>query len=153
MTAPKWTNSGAVLRLKGKGVQGKNGRGDQYVTLTVRLPDKPDPDLEKFFAQKRCEPPPQNPATRHDHADSDFFDHDPIEAETIAIWVEAGWLAPDRNGDNGLSEIDIARARLIHDLKNNIGVNDEAVPLILDLIDQLHGLRRAMRQLVRRRGL
>jgi DnaJ-class molecular chaperone len=44
-----------VLRLKGKGVQGKNGRGDQYVSLTVRLPDKPDPDLEKFFAQKRSE--------------------------------------------------------------------------------------------------
>ena len=53
MTAPKWTNSGAVLRLKGKGVQGKDGRGDQYVTLKIRLPDKPDPDLEKFFAQKR----------------------------------------------------------------------------------------------------
>ncbi len=54
MTAPKWTNSGAVLRLKGKGVQGKDGRGDQYVTLKIRLPDKPDPDLEKFFAQKRA---------------------------------------------------------------------------------------------------
>ena len=55
MTAPKWTNSGAVLRLKGKGVQGKDGRGDQYVRLTIRLPDKPDPDLEKFFAQKRAD--------------------------------------------------------------------------------------------------
>ncbi len=83
----------------------------------------------------------------------DFFDQEPIEAETIAIWIEAGWLAPDRNGDHRLSEIDIARARLIHDLKNNIGVNDEAVPLILDLIDQLHGLRRAMRNLVKRKDL
>ena len=83
----------------------------------------------------------------------DFFDQEPIEAETIAIWIEAGWLAPDRSGDNRLSEIDIARARLIHDLKNNIGVNDEAVPLILDLIDQLHGLRRAMRNLVKRKDL
>ena len=61
--------------------------------------------------------------------------------------------APHRNGDKSLSEIDIARARLIHDLKKNIGVNDEAVPLILDLIDQLHGLRRAMRHLVRRKDL
>ncbi len=60
---------------------------------------------------------------------------------------------PDRNGGNRLSEIDIARARLIHDLKKNIGVNDEAVPLILDLIDQLHGLRRAMRHMVKRRDL
>ncbi len=83
----------------------------------------------------------------------DFFDQEPIEAETIAIWIEAGWLAPDRNGGNRLSEIDIARARLIHDLKKNIGVNDEAVPLILDLIDQLHGFRRAMRNMVKRRDL
>ncbi len=83
----------------------------------------------------------------------DFFDRDQIEAETIAVWIEAGWLAPDRTGETGLSEIDIARLRLIHDLKNNIGVNDEAVPVILDLIDQLHGLRRAMRNMVKRQGL
>ena len=83
----------------------------------------------------------------------DFFDHDQIEAQAIAAWIEAGWLTPDNNSPDALSEIDIARARLIHDLKNHLGVNDEAVPLILDLIDQLHGLRRAMRQLVRRKDL
>ena len=83
----------------------------------------------------------------------DFFDHDQIEAQAIVAWIEAGWLTPDNNNLDALSEIDIARARLIHDLKNHLGVNDEAVPLILDLIDQLHGLRRAMRQLVRRKDL
>jgi DnaJ-class molecular chaperone len=54
MTVPKWANTGTVLRLKGKGVPGPNGsRGDEYVTLKVVLPDKPDPELEKFVAQWR----------------------------------------------------------------------------------------------------
>jgi len=51
MTVPKWANTGRVLRLKGKGVRGADGNhGDQLVTLKVTLPDKPDPELEKFVA-------------------------------------------------------------------------------------------------------
>jgi len=54
MTVPKWANTGTVLRLKGKGVPRPDGsRGDEYVTLKVMLPDKPDPELEKFIAQWR----------------------------------------------------------------------------------------------------
>lgn len=49
MTVPKWTNTGAVLRLKGKGVPRSDGsKGDELVTLKVMLPEKPDPELEKF---------------------------------------------------------------------------------------------------------
>lgn len=52
MTIPKGANTGRVLRLKGKGVPRPNGtRGDEYVTLQVMLPEKPDPELEKFIAQ------------------------------------------------------------------------------------------------------
>lgn len=51
MTVPKWSNSGTVLRLKGRGVPRRDGkRGDEYVTLKVMLPEKPDPELEKFMA-------------------------------------------------------------------------------------------------------
>jgi len=54
MTVPPWSNSGAVLRLKGKGAPNRDGlRGDEYVTLKVMLPDKPDPELEKFISQWR----------------------------------------------------------------------------------------------------
>jgi DnaJ-class molecular chaperone len=54
MTVPKWSNTGKVLRLKGKGVpRPDNTRGDEYVTLKVMLPDKPDPDLERLVAQWR----------------------------------------------------------------------------------------------------
>jgi DnaJ-class molecular chaperone len=54
MTVPKWTNTGAVLRLKGKGAPRANGsRGDELVALKIMLPEKPDPELEKFIAQWR----------------------------------------------------------------------------------------------------
>jgi DnaJ-class molecular chaperone len=54
MTVPKWSNTGTVLRLKGKGVPRANGaRGDEYVTLKVMLPDKPDPELERLITQWR----------------------------------------------------------------------------------------------------
>jgi DnaJ-class molecular chaperone len=51
VTIPKGSNTGKVLRLKGKGVPGRDGRrGDQYLTLLILLPDRPDPELEAFAA-------------------------------------------------------------------------------------------------------
>ena len=55
MTVPKWSSSGTVLRLKGKGAPAAGGaHGDEYVTLKVVLPDQPDPELEKLIAQWRA---------------------------------------------------------------------------------------------------
>ena len=52
MTIPRWSNTGAKLRLKGKGVRRPNGsRGDEFVTLTIVLPEQPDPELERLMAQ------------------------------------------------------------------------------------------------------
>jgi DnaJ-class molecular chaperone len=54
MTVPKWTNTGKVLRLKGKGALRADGsKGDELVTLRIMLPEEPDPELEKFVAQWR----------------------------------------------------------------------------------------------------
>jgi len=52
LSIPKGANTGTVLRLKGKGVPKADGNhGDQYVTLKVMLPEKPDPELEEFIAR------------------------------------------------------------------------------------------------------
>jgi len=52
MTVPKWSNTGTVLRLKGQGApKPGGGRGDVYVALKVMLPERPDPELEKFVSQ------------------------------------------------------------------------------------------------------
>ena len=45
LTIPAGSNTGKVLRLKGKGV---GGQGDQFVRLQVMLPETPDEDLKKF---------------------------------------------------------------------------------------------------------
>jgi len=51
LTIPKWSTSGTVLRLKGKGVPRSDGTaGDAYVKLLIKLPDKPDPELERAIA-------------------------------------------------------------------------------------------------------
>ena len=49
---PKNSNTGTVLRLKGKGVpMPGGGAGDQYVRLKVMLPDEPDDSLIGFLRE------------------------------------------------------------------------------------------------------
>ena len=43
----------------------------------------------------------------------------------------------------------MARAQLIRDLKDDLGVNDEGVSVILNLVDQVHGLRRVLTEVLR----
>jgi DnaJ-class molecular chaperone len=51
MRVPKHSNTGTVLRLKGKGVpRAGGGHGDELVKLKVMLPDTPDPELESFVS-------------------------------------------------------------------------------------------------------
>jgi DnaJ-class molecular chaperone len=47
---PKHSNTGRILRLRGKGVQGK-AKGDHLVELQVVLPPQPDEVLEKAVAE------------------------------------------------------------------------------------------------------
>lgn len=49
LTVPEHSNTGKILRLRGKGVPGPNGqRGDEYLTLRIMLPSGSDPELEAF---------------------------------------------------------------------------------------------------------
>jgi DnaJ-class molecular chaperone len=49
LTVPRGANSGAKLRLKGRGLADAKGhRGDLFARLVVTLPDATDPELEKF---------------------------------------------------------------------------------------------------------
>lgn len=51
LKVPPDSNTGSVLRLKGKGIldRATGQRGDQYVRLKIILPDKCDPDLREFM--------------------------------------------------------------------------------------------------------
>lgn len=49
LSIPKGSNSGAKLRLKGRGLADAKGhRGDLFARLVVTLPEGPDAELEKF---------------------------------------------------------------------------------------------------------
>jgi DnaJ-class molecular chaperone len=59
LTVPKGSNSGALLRLKGRGAidPGTGRRGDLLARLVVTLPETPDPELEKLAERWRQERP------------------------------------------------------------------------------------------------
>lgn len=65
---------------------------------------------------------------------------DLYEVDEIFIFdcIEREWINPVDNQNKLLDMEDIARILLIRDLKEDFGVNDEAIPIILHLIDQLH---------------
>lgn len=51
LAVPAGSNTGSRLRLRGKGLKGPEGRaGDQYVTLSIVLPDRADEALKDFAA-------------------------------------------------------------------------------------------------------
>ena len=75
----------------------------------------------------------------------EFLVRSGLEEQTLDVWLEEQWLLPDQTSAGlNFSDIDIARARLIQDLQTDLGVNDEGVGVILHLVDQLHGLRKAL---------
>jgi DnaJ-class molecular chaperone len=58
LNVPKGSNSGAVLRLKGRGLTDASGRrGDLLARLVVTLPDAPDADLQTFAEAWRRDRP------------------------------------------------------------------------------------------------
>ncbi len=78
----------------------------------------------------------------------EFIGRSHLDAPTLNAWVEAEWLVPVTSRKKFFfSEADLARARLIQDLKVDFGVNDEGITIILHLLDQLYGLRCLVRDI------
>ena len=72
-----------------------------------------------------------------------------VEQQAVETWIAAGWLVPPQTAPEPMfSDVDLARAQLIRDLREDLGVNDEGVAVILHLLDQMHGLRGSMQGLL-----
>jgi chaperone modulatory protein CbpM len=86
----------------------------------------------------------------------EFLDRAQLDRETLEVWIEEEWLIPNGTATElEFSEADLARAQLLRDLMQDLGVNDEGVEVILNLLDQVRGLRKAladMLQTVRERS-
>ncbi|MGV7029615.1 chaperone modulator CbpM [Methylobacterium symbioticum] len=73
-----------------------------------------------------------------------------LRPDTLRIWLESGWLRPAAQENVWqYVEIDLARAQLIQDLQHDLGINDDGVAVVLDLIDQVGGLRNVLQAILR----
>lgn len=70
------------------------------------------------------------------------------EAE-LRRWVALGWVRPaaPEADPPAFAEVDVARLRLIVELRDALEVDEPAIPVVLSLLDRLHEERRRMRRL------
>lgn len=80
----------------------------------------------------------------------EFLARAELDGKTLDVWIEEEWLIPSRTPDDLVfSEADLARAGLIRELMDDLGVNAEGVGVALHLLDQVHGLRKAMAEVLK----
>jgi chaperone modulatory protein CbpM len=72
-----------------------------------------------------------------------------FDGARLQVFIDRGWISPATQGGRPVfRDVDVARAALIADLVDVMGVNDEGVDVVLDLLDQLYSLRIAFGTLV-----
>lgn len=78
-------------------------------------------------------------------SEREFLERARLDRQTLSIWIQEEWLIPSRSADElAFTDMDLARANLIHDLRDDMGVNDAGLGVALHLLDQMHALRRAL---------
>lgn len=74
-----------------------------------------------------------------------------LERGTLLRWIELGWVRPRQAGEEPawtFDETDVARVALLCDLRFEIALEEESLPVVLSLLDQLYDLRRQLGHLV-----
>ena len=96
---------------------------------------------------------------------TEFLRQADLDGDTLEIWIREEWIVPhaptaqephaptakENETEPAFTEADLARARLIRELKRDFGVNDEGIGVILNLLDQVHGLRGALAAMCERK--
>jgi chaperone modulatory protein CbpM len=68
----------------------------------------------------------------------------------LTAWIERGWVHPEEAPTGPIfHEIDIARVRLIRDLRTAMRIEDDTIPVVLSLLDQVYELRAGLRAVLR----
>ena len=75
-----------------------------------------------------------------------------LNSRELARWIENRWVVPEPAAESEgerwvFHEVDVARVELILDIRREFAVDDEALSLVLGLLDQIYSLRRQMRRL------
>lgn len=68
--------------------------------------------------------------------------HAGLTAVHLERWVARGLLRPRESGESwNFEQVDVARARLLAELHDDIGFDDDTVEAVVSLVDQVHTLR------------
>ncbi|QQP87977.1 hypothetical protein IGS68_18130 [Skermanella sp. TT6] len=72
-----------------------------------------------------------------------------IDRRDLILWIERRWVRPQHEaGGYVFTDLDVARVTLIREMRDDMAIDDEAMPVVLGLLDQLYGTRRRLRHLV-----
>jgi chaperone modulatory protein CbpM len=71
-----------------------------------------------------------------------------LHVTEVERWIGEAWVLPETSdGTYVFHEVDVARVRLIVELRRDMAIDDEAMPVVLNLLDQLYALRRRFKTL------
>jgi chaperone modulatory protein CbpM len=72
-----------------------------------------------------------------------------VDRVELTHWVELGWVQPQAQpgAEPVFTDLDVARVCLLCDLRHDLAVEEETMPLVLSLLDQLYTMRRQMKAL------
>jgi chaperone modulatory protein CbpM len=66
------------------------------------------------------------------------------EAE-LRHWIDERWVRPEAmSGGYVFREVDVARVRLIIELRQELAIDEEALPVVLQLLDQVYAMSDAI---------
>jgi chaperone modulatory protein CbpM len=71
-----------------------------------------------------------------------------LDRRDLVRWIENRWVLPEPHGQTWIfHEVDVARVELILEIRHEFAIDEEALPLVLGLLDQVYDLRRQLRRI------
>jgi len=71
-----------------------------------------------------------------------------LDPRELTRWVENRWVLPERRENTWIfHDVDVARVELIVEIRNEFAVEEDALGLVLSLLDQVYDLRRQLSRL------
>jgi chaperone modulatory protein CbpM len=85
----------------------------------------------------------------------------PLDADALQRWIDLGWVLPEHEPAAAITpatgpssatlrfdDFDVARVRLICELRYELHIEEDSLSVVLSLLDQLYAARRSLRTLV-----
>jgi len=74
--------------------------------------------------------------------------HTALDRRELVAWVENRWILPERRDKTWIfHDVDVARVELILEIRQEFAIEDDALSLVLGLLDQVYDLRRQLGRL------